>query len=58
MGLAVSLQLQDEDLITAQHSGLKNSALPQLRLGCSCGWDLIPGPETPYALGQPKKKIS
>lgn len=26
------------------------------QLGCSCGSDLIPGPVTPYAAGQPKKK--
>ena len=32
----------------------KNLAL--LQLWCICGLDLIPGPETPYPLGQPKKK--
>ena len=50
-GLAVSLEcsvagsIPDSDL-----------ALLQLSLDHSWGWDLIPGPGTPFATGQPKKK--
>ena len=50
-----SLQHQDTGLIPSRHSGLKNPAL--LQLCCrSCGLDMMPGPRTPYAMGQPKRK--
>ena len=35
---------------------VKDPVLLQLRLGCKCSLDLIPGQGTPYAVGQPKKK--
>ena len=48
--LAVSLQPQDAGsipgLVGIQYCGV----------GHNCGSDLIPGPQTLYAMGQPKKK--
>ena len=40
----------------AQHSGLKDLALPQCSVGCNYGSDLILGPGTPYARGRQEKK--
>ena len=40
----------------AWHSGLRMHCCRSYNIGCNCGLDLIPGPEIPYALGQPKKK--
>ena len=52
MGLAASLY--------AGHwpwgGGLRIWHCPSFSLGCNGGSDLIPGPGTPYAEGQPKKK--
>ena len=39
----------------AQHSGLRIWRCGSCSLGCNDGSDLIPGPGTPYAVGQPKK---
>ena len=38
-------------LIPSLAQWVKNTAL-----GCDCGLDLIPGPRTPRAAGQPKKE--
>ena len=40
----------------AQHSGLCIWHCRSCGLGHNCSSDLIPGPETPYSEGQPKKK--
>ena len=40
----------------AWHSGLRIWCCNSCGMGLSCGWDLIPGPGTPYAAGQAKKK--
>ena len=47
-GISSSSGAWDADSILARHSGL--------RCTHSCGLDLIPGPQTPYASGEPKKK--
>ena len=39
-----------------QHSGLRRQSCHSFSSGGNCGLDLIPGPETPYAMGRPKKK--
>ena len=40
----------------AWHSCLRICCCCSFSLGGKCGSDLIPGPGTPYATGQPKKK--
>ena len=40
----------------AWHSELKICHCHRRCIGRRCGSDLIPGPETPYATGQPRKK--
>ena len=40
----------------AQYSGLEDLVLLHYIVGHNCGLDLIPGPGTPCASGQPKKK--
>ena len=40
----------------AQHRRLRILHCHSCGLGCNCGSDLIPGMETPYAAGQPKKE--
>ena len=40
----------------ARHGGLRIPCICSCGLGCNCSSDLIPGWETPYALGQPKKE--
>ena len=40
----------------AQHNELKDLAWQQLWCRHNCGSDLVPGPGTHYATGQPKKK--
>ena len=40
----------------AQHNQVKHLALLSCSVGHNCGVDLIPGPETPYAKGWPKKE--
>ena len=40
-----------------QDSGLKTWHCHSCSVGCNCGLDLIPGPGTPYASGQPQKRI-
>ena len=37
-------------------SGLRIPHCHSCGSGCNYSWDLIPGPGTPYAVGQPKKK--
>lgn len=37
-------------------SALRIQCCRSCSLGCDCNLDLIPGLETPYALGQPKQK--
>ena len=39
-----------------QHSGLRIRCGHNFGLGHNCGSDLLPGPGTPYASGQPKFK--
>ena len=44
----------------AQHCGLKDPALPQLRIGCSCSLGSVFGPERRAAVGtaiQKQKKL-
>ena len=48
-----ALGMQIQSLV--QHSGLRIQCCYSCSLGCSCSSDLIPGPRTPYASGQPKK---
>ena len=38
----------------AWHSGLRSWHCYSFGLGRDCGSDLVPGLETPYAVGQPK----
>ena len=40
----------------AQHSGLRIRRCRSCSLGLDCSLDLIPGPGTPYATGQPNRK--
>ena len=52
----MSLQHQDAGFILAWHSGLRIWHCHNHRIGRNSGLDLIPGPGTPYAMGQPEKK--
>ena len=40
----------------AQHSGLRIQCCRSCGLGCNCGLNPDPGPETPHASGWPKRK--
>ena len=40
----------------AWHRGLRIRHWGSSGLGCNSGWDLIPGPGTAYASGQPKRE--
>ena len=42
----------------AWHSGLKDLALRSCGIGHSCGSDLVPGPELPYAVSVAKQRKS
>ena len=42
----------------AQHSGLRIQCCHSCGKGRDCGSDLVPGPGTPYTMGQPKKEIT
>lgn len=55
-GLVVSLRPWDTGSIAAQHSGSRIWHCGICSVGHNCGWNLIPGPRTQYAMGQPKKK--
>lgn len=52
-GLGASLQRQDTGSTLGPGQHVKGSGIA---VGCSWGWDLIPGPGTPYAKGRSKKK--
>ena len=39
----------------AQHSGLRMWRCCSCGIGRNCSFDVIPGPGTPYGVGQPKK---
>ena len=54
-GLVASLKCQDAGLIPGPAHWVKGSGIAN-HVGGSCSSDLFPGPGTPYAKGQPKKR--
>ena len=57
MGLAVSLEQWDAVQPLAWRSGLRVQCCHSCGTGGNCSLALIPGPETPYAMGGQKIKI-
>jgi len=56
MGLVVSLEHWGTGLIPSPAQWVKDLALLQLQCRLQLGLDLIPGPGTPHAMGQTKRK--
>ena len=56
MGLVASWEPCMQVRSPTQYGGLRIQCCLSCNVGGSYGLDLIPGPGTPYAVGQPKKK--
>ena len=57
MGLAASVELREAGSIPGPAQWVKDLALPYVAtVGRNCGLDLLPGPGTSCATGQPQKE--
>ena len=56
MGSVASHAVPGSSSIPGLAQWVKRSIIATAAVGCSCSWDLIPGLETPYAVGSQKRK--